>query len=50
MTTYQFDWKDVIYGSIDIEANSSDDAYFNSRWCRVSSRIYPLANSTRLVI
>ena len=26
MTKYQFDWKDVIHGSIDIEANCGKDA------------------------
>ncbi len=26
MTKYRFDWKDVIYGSIEIEANCGNDA------------------------
>ena len=26
MTKYRFDWKDVIYGSIEIEANCGKDA------------------------
>ena len=26
MTKYRFDWKDVIHGSIDIEANCGNDA------------------------
>ncbi len=26
MTTYRFDWKDVVYGLIEIEANSGTEA------------------------